>query len=134
VVKRRRPQNGPDPRGQIPHLPAEVGHRRLRAYAALEEQRLHQQEQWQEAREEQDGFEQDMRLSIEAEAPGDNFSSVGEAITKSLGLDERAVLFWERKQDRRPPSAPNGGRIEQALLDHGVIHFAEPSPGARLAK
>ena len=47
-----------------------------------------------------------------------------------LGVDERAVRFWERKHDRRPTSAPNDARIEQALLDHGVILFAEPTPGA----
>jgi len=47
---------------------------------------------------------------------------------------ERAVRFWERKHDRRPTSAPNDARIEQALLEHGVILFAKPTPGARLAK
>ena len=52
----------------------------------------------------------------------------------ALGVDERAVRFWERKHDRRPTRAPNDARIEQALLDHGVILFAEPTPGARLAK
>ena len=52
----------------------------------------------------------------------------------ALGVDERAVRFWERKHDRRPTSAPNDARIEQTLLDHGVILFAEPTPGARLAK
>ena len=56
----------------------------------------------------------------------------------ALGVDERAVRFWERKHDRRPTSAPNDApndaRSEQALLDHGVVLFAEPTPGARLAK
>jgi len=52
----------------------------------------------------------------------------------ALGVDERAVRFWERKHDRRPTSAPNDARIEQALLDHGIVLFAEPTPGARLAK
>ena len=51
----------------------------------------------------------------------------------ALGVDERAVRFWERKHDRRSTSAPNDARIEEALLDHGVILFAEPTPGARLA-
>ena len=51
-----------------------------------------------------------------------------------LGINERAVRFWERKHDRRPTSAPNDARIEQALLARGVILFAEPTPGARLAK
>lgn len=52
----------------------------------------------------------------------------------ALGVDERAVRFWERKHDRRPASAPNDALIEQALLDHGVILFAEPTPGARLCE
>ena len=43
ALQRRRHQKGADPRGQIPHLPAEVGHRHLRASSALEMQRLHQQ-------------------------------------------------------------------------------------------
>ena len=51
-----------------------------------------------------------------------------------LGLNERAVRFWERKHDKRSTSAPNDARIEQALLAHGVILFAEPTPGARLAE
>ena len=41
--------------------------------------------------------------------------------------------FLLRKHDLLPTSAPNGARIEKALLDHGVILFAEPTPGARLA-
>jgi len=51
----------------------------------------------------------------------------------ALGVNERAVRFWERKHDRRPTSAPNDRRIEEVLLDRGVVLFAEPTPGARLA-
>jgi transcriptional regulator with XRE-family HTH domain len=51
-----------------------------------------------------------------------------------LGVNERAVRFWERKHDRRPTSSPNDARIEQALLACGVVLFAEPTPGARLAE
>ena len=51
----------------------------------------------------------------------------------ALGVDERAVRFWEAKHDRRPTSAPNDRRIEVVLLDHGVILFSEPMPGTRLA-
>lgn len=51
----------------------------------------------------------------------------------ALGVDERAVRFWERKHDRKPTSSPNDRRIEQCLLEHGVILFAEPTAGARLA-
>ena len=54
-------------------------------------------------------------------------------LAAALGINERAVRFWERKRDRRPTSSPNDARIEQALLDRGVILFAEPTPGARLA-
>ena len=50
----------------------------------------------------------------------------------ALGVDERAVRFWERKHDRRPTGSPNDRRIEEALLGHGVVLFAEPTPGARL--
>jgi hypothetical protein len=35
---------------------------------------------------------------------------------------------------RGPTSAPNDARIEEALLARGVILFAEPTPGARLAE
>lgn len=55
-------------------------------------------------------------------------------LADALGINERAVRFWERKHDRRPTSAPNDTRIEQALLGRGVIVFAEPTPGARLAE
>ena len=55
-------------------------------------------------------------------------------LAAALGLNERAVRFWERKHDRRPTSAPSDARIEQALVAHGVILFAEPTPGARLAE
>ena len=51
-----------------------------------------------------------------------------------LAVNDRAVRFWESKHDRRPTSAPNDTRIEQALLARGVILFAEPTPGARLAE
>jgi transcriptional regulator with XRE-family HTH domain len=52
----------------------------------------------------------------------------------AVNIDERTVRFWERKHDRRPTGAPNDARIEQALCDAGVILFADPTPGARLAK
>jgi transcriptional regulator with XRE-family HTH domain len=55
-------------------------------------------------------------------------------LAAALGINERAVRFWERKRDRRPTSAPNDSLIEQALLARGVILFAEPAPGARLAE
>ena len=51
----------------------------------------------------------------------------------ALGIDERAVRFWEARTDRRPTSAPNDARIEEVLLDHGVVLISQPTPGARLA-
>ncbi len=52
----------------------------------------------------------------------------------ALGVDERAVRFWERRRDSRPTGAPNNRRIEEALRAHGVVLFVEPTPGARLAE
>lgn len=51
-----------------------------------------------------------------------------------LGVAGRAICFWVRKHDPQPTSAFHDAHIEQALLDHGAILFAEPTPGARLAK
>jgi DNA-binding transcriptional regulator YiaG len=48
-------------------------------------------------------------------------------LATALAVNERAVRFWERKHDKRPTSAPNDVRIEQALLKHGVILFAPKS-------
>jgi transcriptional regulator with XRE-family HTH domain len=53
---------------------------------------------------------------------------------EALGVDERAVRFWEQKRNRKPTGAPNDARIEQVLLQRGVILFADPTPGARLAR
>jgi transcriptional regulator with XRE-family HTH domain len=38
-----------------------------------------------------------------------------------LGINERAVRFWERKHDRRPTSSPNDIRIEQACEANEAI-------------
>jgi hypothetical protein len=50
----------------------------------------------------------------------------------ALGVDERQVRFWERRHHSKPSGARHHAKIERALLDHGVILFAEPTPGARL--
>ena len=55
-------------------------------------------------------------------------------LAAALGVNERAVRFWERKRDRRPTSAPNDARIDHALNDRGVILFTDPTPGVRLAE
>ena len=55
-------------------------------------------------------------------------------LADELGVNERAVRFWERKHDRPPTSSPNLRRIEEALQRRGVTCFAEPTPGIRLAE
>jgi len=50
----------------------------------------------------------------------------------ALGVDERQIRFWERRHHSRPSGARHHAQIERTLLDHGVILFAEPTPGARL--
>ena len=70
MVDRRCHQNGGDPCGQIPNLPAEAGYRRLRASTALEEQRPYEQSHRQDANEEQEGFDQGGRLSVIAPEVG----------------------------------------------------------------
>ena len=52
----------------------------------------------------------------------------------ALGVDERQIRFWERRHRSKPSGARHHASIERVLLDHGVILFGEPSPGARLAK
>jgi transcriptional regulator with XRE-family HTH domain len=57
-----------------------------------------------------------------------------QGLAGELGVNERAVRFWERKHDRPPTSSPNLRRIEEALHRRGVICFAKPTPGIRLAE
>ena len=47
----------------------------------------------------------------------------------ALGVDERAVRFWERRHHSQPSRACYHGRIKQALLEHRVILSAEPFTG-----
>jgi transcriptional regulator with XRE-family HTH domain len=55
-------------------------------------------------------------------------------LARMVGVHERSVRYWELKEDRAPTSTIDFlEKIEAALLTHGVIIFAEPSPGARLA-
>ena len=54
-------------------------------------------------------------------------------LAAAVGVNERAVRFWERKRDRKPTSAPNDQRIEQVLTERGVNLFVDPTPGVRLA-
>jgi DNA-binding transcriptional regulator YiaG len=51
-----------------------------------------------------------------------------------VGVHERAVRYWEAKEDRPPTSTSKLiTRMEAALRHHGVAVFASPTPGARLA-
>jgi DNA-binding transcriptional regulator YiaG len=52
----------------------------------------------------------------------------------ALGVDERAVRFWERKHDRCPTNPRTSSRIEQCLNEHGVEIFSYPTPGVRLSE
>jgi transcriptional regulator with XRE-family HTH domain len=55
-------------------------------------------------------------------------------LAEKVGVNERAARYWELKEHRAPTSTIDFlEKIEAALLAHGVIIFAEPSPGARLA-
>jgi transcriptional regulator with XRE-family HTH domain len=55
-------------------------------------------------------------------------------LADALGINERAVRFWERKLDRKPMGRPNDLRIEDVLQQHGVLLFATPTPGVRMTK
>jgi transcriptional regulator with XRE-family HTH domain len=54
-------------------------------------------------------------------------------LAQAVGVHERAVRYWELKEDQAPTSTLFLLReIEAALHSHGVIVFAVPTPGARL--
>jgi transcriptional regulator with XRE-family HTH domain len=52
----------------------------------------------------------------------------------ALGVDQRAVRFWEAKENRRPTSSHHLLRVEQVLLAHGVRLLSDPAPGAMLVQ
>ena len=55
-------------------------------------------------------------------------------LARAVGVHERAARYWELKEDKAPTSTPAFlEKIEAVLRDHGVIVFASPAPGARLA-
>jgi transcriptional regulator with XRE-family HTH domain len=56
-------------------------------------------------------------------------------LAQAVGVHERAARYWELKGDKAPTSTPSSlWKIEAALRDHGVIVFATPTAGARLAR
>jgi transcriptional regulator with XRE-family HTH domain len=55
-------------------------------------------------------------------------------LPQAVGVHERAARYSELKGDKTPTSTPSSlSTIEAALRDHGVIVFATPTAGVRLA-
>jgi transcriptional regulator with XRE-family HTH domain len=55
-------------------------------------------------------------------------------LAKAVGVHERAARYWELKESKTPTSTPSSlDKIEAVLRDHGVIVFATPTAGVRLA-
>jgi transcriptional regulator with XRE-family HTH domain len=53
---------------------------------------------------------------------------------KATGFHERAARYWELKDDKSPTSTLSTlEKIEAALHSHGVVVFAAPTAGVRLA-
>ena len=56
-------------------------------------------------------------------------------LAHAVGVHERAARYWELKETKVPTSTTLlMEKVEAVLLDHGVIVFASPTPGARLAE
>jgi len=55
-------------------------------------------------------------------------------LAQAVGVHERAARYWELKENKPPTSTMSIlEKIEAVLRSHGVIVFASPTPGARLA-
>jgi transcriptional regulator with XRE-family HTH domain len=55
-------------------------------------------------------------------------------LAQAVGVHERAARYWELKEHKAPTSTPGSLRkIEAVLRHHGVIVFATPTAGVRLA-
>jgi transcriptional regulator with XRE-family HTH domain len=55
-------------------------------------------------------------------------------LAQVVGVHERAARYWELKENKPPTSTLSLlEEIEVVLRNYGVIVFASPSPGARLA-
>jgi DNA-binding XRE family transcriptional regulator len=56
-------------------------------------------------------------------------------LAQKVGVHERTARYWELKEDKAPISTQHLlWQIEAVLLNHGVIVFAEPTVGARMAR
>jgi transcriptional regulator with XRE-family HTH domain len=55
-------------------------------------------------------------------------------LAHAVGVHERAARYWELKENKPPTSTTSIlEEIEVVLRNHGVIVFASPTAGARLA-
>jgi transcriptional regulator with XRE-family HTH domain len=55
-------------------------------------------------------------------------------LAQAVGVHERGARYWELKENKPPTSTTSIlEKIEAVLRNHGVIVFASPTPGARLA-
>jgi transcriptional regulator with XRE-family HTH domain len=55
-------------------------------------------------------------------------------LAQAVGVHERAARYWELKENKPPTSTTSIlEEIEAMLRNHGVIVFASPTAGARLA-
>ena len=55
-------------------------------------------------------------------------------LAQAVGVHERAARYWELKENKPPTSTTSIlEEIEAVLRNHGVIVFASPTAGARLA-
>ena len=55
-------------------------------------------------------------------------------LAQAVGVHERAARYWELKGDKMPTSTPTMlEKIEIVLRAYGIIVFAAPTAGVRLA-
>lgn len=55
-------------------------------------------------------------------------------LAQAVGVHERAARYWESKGHKASTSTPSSlEKIEAVLRAHGVVVFATPTAGARLA-
>jgi transcriptional regulator with XRE-family HTH domain len=55
-------------------------------------------------------------------------------LARAVGVHERAVRYWESKEDESPTSTVDLlEKAEAVLRDKGVVVFTKPTAGVRLA-
>jgi DNA-binding XRE family transcriptional regulator len=56
-------------------------------------------------------------------------------LAQGVGVHERAVRYWEAKENRMPTTVPSSlAAVEAVLSHHGVVVFAIPTAGMRVAR